>query len=201
MSAVSRGTLGENGVRAVKGAAMWSELGITWPQLWLTVVSAVGVYVAILVLSRLFGQRQFTATSSYDLAFTFALGSLVGRTVLVRVSLLGALVALCTMFALHTCTTWLHHNSAAAHRLIQNRPVLLATDGRLLPDALRRTGTSEVEVFQALRLAGRGSFDHVAAVVLERNGRVSVIGASERIDAEVFTEVDGTGGDHAPRSG
>jgi len=60
---------------------MWNELGITWSQLWLTVVSAVGVYVGILALSRIFGQRQFASSSTYDLAFNFAMGSLIGRPV------------------------------------------------------------------------------------------------------------------------
>lgn len=108
---------------------MWSELGSTWAQLWLTVVSAVGVYLTMMVLSRLFGQRQFASSTTYDLAFTFAMGSLIGRTVLVRVSLLNAVVALCTMFILHAGATWLHHRFGIAHELMQNRPVLLVDRG------------------------------------------------------------------------
>jgi len=33
----------------------------------------------MVVLGRLFGQRQFASTSGYDLAFIFALGSIAGR--------------------------------------------------------------------------------------------------------------------------
>lgn len=168
---------------------MWSQLGMTWSQLWLTVVSAIGVYGAILVLSRLFGQRQFASSSTYDLAFNFAMGSLIGRTLLVRVSLLNAVVALCTMFALHAATGWLHHHVGAVHDVIQNQPVMLVTDGRVLDDALRRTGTSRDEVYQAVRLQGVGSLDRVAAVVLERNGEFSVLSRSERLDADVFAAV------------
>lgn len=170
---------------------MWSELGSTWAQLWLTVVSAVGVYLTMMVLSRLFGQRQFASSTTYDLAFTFAMGSLIGRTVLVRVSLLNAVVALCTMFILHAGATWLHHRFGIAHELMQNRPVLLVDRGQLLDDALHQTGTS-VEVFQALRLQGMGSLDDVAALVLERNGQFSVVSRSQRLDADVFAEVTGS---------
>lgn len=168
---------------------MWEQLGMTWSEVWLTVVTAVGVYGAILALSRIFGQRQFASLSTYDLAFNFAMGSLIGRTVLVRVSLLNAVIALGTMFVLHTVTGWLHHHIAVLHNLIQNRPVLLAADGRLLDDALRRTGTSPVEVFQAARLHGFGSLDDVAAVTLERNGQFSFIDGSQRLDADLFGEV------------
>lgn len=168
---------------------MWSQLGITWSQLWLTIVSAIGVYAAILALSRLFGQRQFASSTSYDLAFMFAMGSLIGRTLLVRVSLLNAIVALCTMFALHAATGWLHHHVPVMHDLIQNRPVMVVNDGRILDDALRRTGTSRTEIYQAVRLEGVGSLDEVVAVVLERNGRFSVLKRSERLDADMFAEV------------
>lgn len=170
---------------------MWAELGMTWSQVWLTITTAIGVYAVILALSRIFGQRQFASSSTYDLAFNFALGSLIGRTVLVRISLLNAAVALLTMFALHTLTGWLHHRSGLIHRIIQNRPVLLVADGRLLDDALHRTGTSHVEVFQAARLAGLGSLDDTAAVILERNGRFSFVSRSQQLDADVFSEVAG----------
>ncbi len=169
---------------------MWAQLGMTWSQVWLTIATAIGVYVAILALSRLFGQRQFASLSTYDLAFNFAMGSLIGRTVLVRVSLLNAVVALCTMFVLHTVTGRLHHRSSLLHNVIQNQPILLGAGGRLLDDALHRSGTSHEEVFQAARLQGLGSLDDVAAVILERNGQLSFVGR-QRLDAGVFGEVAG----------
>ncbi|MBW3603487.1 MAG: DUF421 domain-containing protein [Actinobacteria bacterium] len=168
---------------------MWSQLGMTWSQLWLTVVSAIGVYATIITLSRIFGQRQFATSTTYDLAFNFAMGSLIGRTLLVRVSLLNAVVALCAMFLLHAGATWWHHRYSAIHDIIQNRPVLLVVDGKVLDDALRRTGTSRLEVNQALRLAGIGAVEDVGAVILERNGQFSVFGTTQRRTDDVFDEV------------
>jgi pimeloyl-ACP methyl ester carboxylesterase len=52
------------------GATMWAQLRMTWSQVSLTIATAVGVYAAILALSRLFGQRQFASLSTYDLAST-----------------------------------------------------------------------------------------------------------------------------------
>lgn len=170
---------------------MWSQLGVTWAQVWLTVVSAVGVYITIVLLSRLFGQRQFVATSTYDLAFTFAMGSLIGRTVLVRVSLAAAVIGLCTMFVLHSVTRWLHHRSAFMHRLFQNAPVLLMRDGRVLDDQLDETGTSRLELYQALRLDGCSALADVSAVVLEPNGQFSITRSSEPLDTELFSDVAG----------
>lgn len=167
------------------------QLGITWAEGGLTVLTATAVYLLMIVLSRTFGQRQFASWGTYDLAFVFAIGSIVGRVILVRVSLATAAVGLVTLFALHGATTWLHHNAPVAHRLIQNRPILLVADGELLHDQLRRARVSVQEVHQALRLQGHGDLERVRAVVLERNGVLSVIADDARLSREVFAQVDG----------
>ena len=120
---------------------MWAQLGMTWSQVWLTIATAISVYVAILALSRLFGQRQFASC---------------------------------------------------------RRPILLGAGGRLLDDALHRSGTSHVEVFQAARLQGLGSLDDMAAVILERNGQFSFVGRAQRFDAGAFGDLRRAG---AARSG
>lgn len=168
-----------------------SELGLSWAQAWLIVVTATGIYATIILLSRVFGQRQFATSSTYDLAFIFAMGSLVGRVILVRTSLLAAVLGLFTMFSLHAVTGWLHHNVRAIHLAIQNRPILVLADGEVLEDNLRRAHMSHFELYEQLRLQGLGSLEKVRAVVLERNGDLSVIKADQPVDAEVFREVVG----------
>ena len=169
--------------------SMWTELGMTWSEAALTVVTAVGIYAAIISFSRIFGQRQFSTSSTYDLAFTFALGSLVGRVILVRTSLLTAVVGLATMFVLHGITGWLHHNVPLIHRAIQNRPVLLVANGEVLEENLKRARTSHLEVYQQIRLAGLGRLEEVKAVILERNGQMSVIHAGTQLEERLLTEV------------
>ncbi|HEX2029270.1 MAG TPA: YetF domain-containing protein [Nitriliruptorales bacterium] len=167
------------------------ELGLGWTEAGLTVITAVGIYVVMIALSRAWGQRQFSTSSTYDLAFVFALGSLIGRVVLIRTTLLNAVVALVTMFAVHAATGWLHHNIPAVHRTIQNRPILLVANGDVIEHALKRAHTSHLEVYQQLRLSGFGSIEEVRAVILERNGEMSVIPRGQAVRPEVFDEVVG----------
>ncbi|MDP8968966.1 MAG: DUF421 domain-containing protein [Actinomycetota bacterium] len=168
-----------------------SELGLSWAEVWLTVVTAAGIYATVILLSRMFGQRQFATSSTYDLAFIFAMGSLVGRVILVRTSLLAAVLGLFTMFCLHAAARWLHQNVGVMHMAIQNRPILVVADGDVLEDNRRRAHLSHFELYQQLRLHGLGSLEKVRAVILERNGDLSIITADQRIDAEVFREVVG----------
>lgn len=169
----------------------WHELGVSWTETGLTAVSATVLYAAVILFSRLAGQRQFSTSSSYDLAFIFALGAIVGRAVLVRTSLLNALVALAVMFTLHVVVNRTHHRFAPFHRLIQNQPILLLVDGEIIDENMDRAHTSSYEVYEAIRLEGLGSPEDVAAVILERNGNFAVIERGRELDREMFEEVVG----------
>lgn len=166
-------------------------LGLTWTEAWLVVVTATAIYVVVVVFSRLFGPRQFASSSTYDLAFIFALGSLVGRVILVRTSLLAAVLGLATMFVLHAVTRWLQHHIPAIHHLVQNEPVLLMANGEVLEDLLAAANTSHLELYAALRLKGFNNRGDVAAAVLELNGQISVIGSADDLDPEVVSGVVG----------
>jgi uncharacterized membrane protein YcaP (DUF421 family) len=165
------------------------ELGVTWTEAGLTVLVAGVLYGLIILLSRLFGPRSFATATSYDLAFVFALGSLIGRVILVRTSLAAGAIGLVVMFVLHAATGRLHHRVAPVHRVIQNRPVLVAVDGRLLPEQLRRARTSATEVHQGIRLRGYGSLEEVRAVVMEANGSLSVLPRDRPVEARVYADV------------
>ena len=170
---------------------VWSELGLTATEAWLTVIAASGIYVGAVAFSRIFGQRQFATSSSYDLVFVFALGSVIGRVVLVRTSLSAGLVGLGTLFLLHAVTGWLHHNVRAVHELIQNPPILLVADGDVVDEGMRRAHLSRVELNQALRLKGHGSLRGLRAVILERSGDFSVLVHGEELEDDMLQEIAG----------
>ncbi|MDX1658079.1 MAG: DUF421 domain-containing protein [Nitriliruptorales bacterium] len=170
---------------------MAAELGMTWTEAGLTIVTATAIYAAVIVFTRVFGQRQFATSSTYDLAFVFAIGSVVGRVILVRTSLVTALLGLGVMFSLHALAGWLHHNNAWLHRVMQNPPILVVAHGEMVQDGMRRAHLSDYELFQALRQHGHASLDGLAAVILERNGRLSVIHEDAPIAPEVVEEVMG----------
>lgn len=169
------------------------ELWLSWTEAGLVVLTATVVYVATIMATRLYGQRQFSNLSSYDMVFTFALGSVIGRVVLVRTSLGAALLGLVTLFSLHAVTGRLHHRLQGVHDVIQNRPVLLVADGEVHDDQLRRAHVSRWELRQALRQAGHGSYRSVRAVILEPSGKLSVLSGDQDVDREFLD--DTVGGD------
>ena len=169
------------------------ELWLSWTDAGLVVLTAGAIYLLTIAATRLYGQRQFSNLSSYDMIFTFALGSVIGRVVLVRTSLAAALLGLATLFTLHAVVGRLHHRVQGIHDLIQNRPVLLVADGEVQADQLERSHVSRWELRQALREAGLGSYRSARAVIIEPSGHLSVLPADADVDREFLD--DAVGGD------
>jgi uncharacterized membrane protein YcaP (DUF421 family) len=173
------------------------QLGISWVDALAVVVSAVGVYMAFLVLVRIVGQRALAALSSFDFAAAITLGAVMGRAVLGYTPTLAAgVLGMSTLFALQSVFGILRRHRRV-DRVLGNLPLLLLANGEVVPEHLQKAKISEDEVRQKLRLAGVRSYDDVAAVILERTGAVSVLRRGETIAAELVEDVRG----RAPRRG
>jgi uncharacterized membrane protein YcaP (DUF421 family) len=164
---------------------------VSWTDGATVLVSAIGLYLAFLIMLRIVGQRALTAMSSFDLAATIAFGAVMGRAVLGYTPTLAAgVLGMATLLALQAVFGILRRSSRL-DRTLTNLPVLLMADGMVLHDHLRRANIVEDELRQQLRLAGIHRYDEVAAVILERTGAISVLRRGETIAPELLTDVRG----------
>ncbi len=168
---------------------MIGQLGITWVEALSVVVSSVGIYLLLLILIRVLGQRSVANLSSFDFGAVVAVGAILGRTALLqRPTLAAGVIALTTLFIMQAVLGYLGRRRRI-DRLINRSPVLLMAGSQLLRDNLRTNHIVEDELRQALRLAGIRQLAEVASVILERNGRVSVIRAGQPIDPWLLADV------------
>lgn len=168
---------------------VWHELGVTWPEVGLGVVSGLGIYVAVVVLTRLFGQRTLATMSSFDFPVVVATGAIIGRIALARTSLLGGVVALLTLFAAQLVVSGLRKHIPAG--IIDNRPIALVVDGGIQLDLLSKALIDEDDVNEKLRLAGAHRLDEVRLLVLERSGELSMVRGDEGVDLRLLQHVVG----------
>ncbi|WP_396277848.1 hypothetical protein [Glutamicibacter creatinolyticus] len=61
---------------------MWHDFGLTWADAGRVVLSAIALYVLVLVAIRVLGQRTMANLSSFDLAAVVAFGAVIGRAIL-----------------------------------------------------------------------------------------------------------------------
>lgn len=140
----------------------------------LTVLATAAAYAAVIVATRLAGLRSFAKISAFDAAGTFAIGSMLATTATRAVPLPVGITAVATLFVLQLGVAALRR-STSADRLIDNRPVLLMEDGRILEDNMRRADIATGDLRAQLRQANVTSMDEVLLVVLETTGDISVV--------------------------
>lgn len=166
--------------------------------LWLTptealavVIATTGMYLAMMLLVRVIGQRMLGAMSNYDLVAIIAFGAILGRAALGDVAVLGGgLVAMGTLIALQSIAGALIVRPLGS-RAITMSPIVLMADGRVLPDQLRRAHVAVSELHSTLRLAGIHRYDDVAVALLESTGAISVLRRGTPVEAALLDGVQG----------
>jgi uncharacterized membrane protein YcaP (DUF421 family) len=109
------------------------------------------------------------------------------------VSWVDGATAMALLVALQLVVAWWQSRRPAARAVTTSGPSLLVRDGVVLDQALRQQRMTVAEVRQAVRGTGRGSLDGVAAVVLESDGTLSVIGNDQVGSGWALQDVTGGG--------
>ena len=156
-------------------------------------LTTIGIYVAVIVYTRIFGKRSFSKMSSFDFAMTVAVGSLIATTILSHsVSLLEGIFGCFMIYAIQLlaaiCRRWEPFKKA-----IDNSPLLLMDGSTILEDNLRKARVSKGDLRSKLREANVLSLSEVQAVVFETTGDIVVIhsnNADAHIEPWLLTDVN-----------
>ncbi len=152
---------------------MWFD---SWADILRVLIVGAVSYVTLVGLLRVSGKRTLGQLNAFDFVITVALGSTLATILLSSdVAYTEGLAALLLLASLQFLVAWISTRWPAARKTITARPTALVVDGKLQREELRRNRLTESEVFQAVRVSGAGDLSTVGAVVLETNGKLSVI--------------------------
>ena len=166
------------------------RLGASWETIGTIVVSAVLVYAAVIVLTRLAGLRSLAKMSSFDFAATVAVGSTVASTALGSTPLVNGVVALSMLYGLQYLIATLRRKNAF-RGAIDNEPMLLMAGSEVIEGNLRHARVSREELWSQLRLAGVFHCEQVRAVILETTGDMSILTGDRPFDPLLLQGVRG----------
>ena len=153
-----------------------SELfGLSAPW-WHFVLRAVAVYLMVMVLMRVSGKRAVGQFTPFDLVLLILIGNAVQNGINGGDnSLTGAFVMAGTLIALNYAVAFATSRSRRAEQIIEGVPVVVARDGKLFEQVLRRELVSRDDFDEALRTCGVRHLHQVEIALLETNGRISVV--------------------------
>ena len=164
----------------------------TWQDLLRVAVTAALAYAAIVLILRMTGKRTLAKFNIFDFAVTVAFGSVLA-TVLLNpdVTVAEGALAFLMLAGLQWAVAFLSLRIEWFEKLVRSSPQLLLRDGRFIEEAMRRERVTRGEIEAAIRGKGMGSCGDVAAVVLETNGDLSVIGHEKLGDGTALSSVTG----------
>jgi uncharacterized membrane protein YcaP (DUF421 family) len=137
-------------------------------------------YGWLVLVLRLAGKRSLSKLNAFDLVVTVALGSTLATILLTQdVAFLEGALAFCMLAALQWLVSRFSVSSPWFSRLVRSEPRLLVENGSYREAAMAAERVTVSDVDAAIRNAGIGRLEGVAAVVLETDGSMSVIGRTD----------------------
>ncbi len=141
---------------------------------------------------RLVGNRTLSQLNAFDLIVTVALGSTLATAILTKnVPLADGLLGFAMLIGLQWTISKLSIRYRTFKNLIKTEPKLLYFKGKYLKKALKQCGITKGEILQVVRATGAGRLEDADAVVLETNGKFSVVKKSDGNGRSVLENVDG----------
>ncbi|MCD7099883.1 YetF domain-containing protein [Stenotrophomonas sp. MMGLT7] len=149
------------------------DMAMPWYEF---VLRAVVVYVVVLALVRLSGKRTVGQFTPFDMLLVVLLGNAVQNSLIGEdSSLLGGLLLAATLLAINYLAGWMSARSMRLKRVIEGEPIVLARDGRVFRQVLRRELVSRADFEEAMRMDGCPGIDKVKLALLETSGRITII--------------------------
>jgi len=159
---------------------------ITWNSVGLIAFSALGIYISVIVMTRICGKRSFSKMSSFDFAMTVAVGSIIATTVLSQsVSMLQGITGLVVVYLLQIGAALIRRNKKV-RRIMDNSPLLLMDGPTILEDNLRKARVTRGDLRSKLREANVTRLSQVKAVVFETTGDISVLHEKDDVELDVW---------------
>jgi uncharacterized membrane protein YcaP (DUF421 family) len=158
-------------------------------------LSAVGLYLVLMLCTRLAGLRSFSKMSSFDFTITVAIGSLVATVILSEEPpLMQGTVGLFMLFGIQFLVSFFRTQSSTLAGVVDNDALLLMAGTTVLHQNLKAARVTTNDLRAKLREANVVHPEQVRAVVMESTGDISVLHADPDgpdLDLELFDDVRG----------
>lgn len=153
----------------------YSWIVTSFQSVLMVILSTLGIYVVLILFTRLSGVRTFSKMSSFDFAITVAIGSLIASTILTKSPpLFQAVVAMASLFAIQMVIAGFRENSFI-RSLVDNKPILLMRNTEMLEENMKKARVTREDILGKLREANVTQFSQIRAVVMETTGDMSVL--------------------------
>ena len=138
---------------------------------------AAAVYFFLLIVFRIAGKRTLAQITPFDFVLLLVIGEATqGALVGQDESLTAAAIIIVTMVGLNVLLSEIKERSRRAENWLDDTPLVIVDEGRLLEERLRKERIGEDDILHAAREAhGIERLADIKYAVLERSGGISIV--------------------------
>lgn len=133
-------------------------------------------YVALTAIMRMMGKRQIGEMQISEFVTAFLISEMAALPITdIDIPIMHGVTAIAALACFETFTSLIARKSVTVRRMISGEPVILVADGKVIEKALTEARVSLDEVFSQIRGQGYRNIGDVQYVILEQNGKMSVL--------------------------
>lgn len=156
--------------------------------IWPIALTLAGIYLTLIILTRLGGVRSFSKMSGFDFAVTVATGSVFASIIMAKdPPLFQGIIVLTFLFTAQIGFAILRGRLAWIEALADNKPRLIMIGEDIQYDQLRKAKMTESDLYAKLREANVIATSEIKAVIAETTGDVSVLHGDK--DTDISREI------------
>lgn len=142
----------------------------------ITIVRTVIMYIVVVLTLRLMGKRQIGELEASELVVTIIISEIAALPITdLGVPMAGSLLAILILLVLEICLSQLAYYSVNVRTALYGKPSMFYSKGKLHQQEMKKQRFNVGDLMEELRNQGIVSLDQVDYVIMETNGKVSVI--------------------------
>jgi uncharacterized membrane protein YcaP (DUF421 family) len=135
------------------------------------------IYLFLMLVFRISGKRTLSQMTAFDLVLLLIIGESASQGLMGDdYSVTNAFILITTLVLIEQGFAFLKQKSAVAERWLDDVPLILVDDGKLLQERMAKSRVDQEDILEAARaLHGLENLKQIKYAVLERDGSISVI--------------------------
>ncbi len=154
---------------------MWNDMFALMVPLGEKILRPVVVYLALVILLRIFGKRELAQLNPFDLVVLLSLSNTVQNAIIGNdVSISGGLIGAFTLLAVNYLVVRFLFRHRRLDQIVEGKSTTLIDRGKVLQKNLAKELLSHSELLTVLHRQGFDDVDEVERCVLEPSGTFAV---------------------------
>jgi len=151
------------------------------------IIGTLAVYIAVTIFTRVFGLKSFSKMTGFDFVNTVAIGNVFAMTIATsNPKLLLGIALIGLLYLANYLMSLLRFKSKASRKHLDNNPVLIMKNGKLMTENIKKVKITEDEIRGKLREANVLRLSQVKAMILETTGDISVLHTDDDTEIEDY---------------